>query len=75
MTEADFRAMVEAHDLMYLFSDDMRVYRAGRDSMLKIQKAAEALPPGVAKRIWDATVDAKLVAPLRAEFYWIQEPA
>jgi len=67
MTPDAFRELCMRHDLTYVYSDDARAFRAGRDSWLRIQAAAKSVPNAAA--IWNDCVDAKMAIG-RESHYW-----
>jgi hypothetical protein len=68
MTESDFRALVERHDLTYTYSDDHTVWERGRAQYAAIVEAAKSVPN--AAEIWNANVDRKLIPVCRPLYYW-----
>jgi hypothetical protein len=65
-----FRNMCVSHDLTHMYSDDGSVYRRGREQLMNIREAAKELPDGMAKRVWNETVDSKIAEGYREQFYW-----
>jgi len=70
MTEQEFRALCERHDLTYAYSDDHRYWKAGVQTYDEVKAAAATLPRDVAVRVWNEVVDAKLMPESREMFYW-----
>lgn len=70
MTLEEFTTMVQRHDLTYAYSDDGSVYRSGLAQEQDIIKAAKEFSIEDVKRIWNATVDSKLIEGARENFYW-----
>lgn len=65
-----FAALVETHDLTYQYSDDHRAWERGQDEYDRIKHAAKRFSREDVVRIWNASVDRKLIPEARAEFYW-----
>jgi len=70
MSEADFRQACERHDLTYNYSDDARMWREGEAQYKAIKTMAAELPREVAVKIWNETVDKKILDGHRNNFYW-----
>lgn len=68
--EALFAKLVAAHDLTYAFSDDHRCWVAGRASADRIMELRKTIPWAVARRIWNANCDRKLVPDEAPRWYW-----
>jgi hypothetical protein len=67
----EFYHLCKAHDLTYSYSDDYGVWRRGAESLVQLQEYAKVhLRYAVARRIWNAVVDEKLVEGARESFYW-----
>ncbi len=64
------KALCEAHDLTYNYSDDIRSFRNGNEQRKAIDIVAARLPRDVAVKIWNDVVDAKIGEAHRSEFYW-----
>jgi hypothetical protein len=65
-----FTAMVKSHDLTYMYSDDPRWYRAGRESLNAIESAAKELDRATAVRIWNENVERRMANPGPSQFHW-----
>ncbi len=64
------KALCEAHDLTYNYSDDIRSFRNGNEQRKAIDIVAARLPRDVAVMIWNAAVDKKVGEAYRSQFYW-----
>lgn len=69
-TLAEFKALVNGHDITYSYSDDSQVCRNGQVQYDRIREAAKSLPIDDVKRIWNAKVDSVLSEGYRELFYW-----
>lgn len=67
---AEFRQLVNSHDLTYAYSDDGSVWRAGEAQYDRIRKLAKDIPAWEVACIWGAMVDRFLVPNARKNFYW-----
>ena len=66
-----FRALCEAHDMTYSWSDDHGVWKAGMASYAEIRLAVDVLGKEVANPIWNDVVDKTIcTAEDRNRFYW-----
>jgi len=64
------KALCEAHDLTYSYSDDGSVFRRGEEQYKAIKIVAARLQREVAVRIWNDAVDAKILAPHNSMYHW-----
>lgn len=55
--QAAYVAALKAHDFQFDYSDDIRVYRRGRDSLLALRDMQERLDP--AFQIWNSIAPAQ----------------
>lgn len=70
MTNDEFRVMCQRHDLTYSYSDDGACWRAGNQSLARIELAMKLIDRNEAVKIWNEVVDTKLVESARSQFYW-----
>jgi hypothetical protein len=69
-TVAEFKKLVDNHDLTYMYSDDHRHYSAGRASWEKIRRMASSLKKEDVHSIWNGMCDRVLTAEFAPNFYW-----
>tara|TARA_R110000803_G_scaffold149677_4_gene215122 strand:- start:1560 stop:1844 length:285 start_codon:yes stop_codon:yes gene_type:complete len=67
----EFAALVDAHDLTYAYSDDDRCYQKGRKSERELGNfARDNLSYAVAREVWNAAVERKLMPCGQSTFFW-----
>ena len=70
MTFEEFTQLVNRHDLTYMYSDDNRVWKKGKEEREVIEKEAKNFPIEDVKRVWIEAADRKVSEPHNKNFYW-----
>lgn len=65
-----FKEMCEKHDLTYTYSDDGKVYDAGKAQYAEIIEMSKTLPRWMAVQIWNEVVERKLIEYAWPEYKW-----
>lgn len=65
-----FTEMCRKHDLTYSYSDDGKVYDAGKAQYQEIVEFAKNLPRHVAVKIWNESVEKKLIEYAWKDYKW-----
>lgn len=66
-----FTALVNAHDLTYVYADGGETYRRGEDQYEAIMAIVPLIGQDTAKEIWNANVEKKLQPFVWEEFKWL----